>query len=158
MPHIHELYDFTVSGVLVHGDKTLLIRHKKLPIWAPPSGHVELNQTPIEALYAEILEEAGIDRSHLRLISNSPEELPPDQLTDSERIAVPFEINVHHIAGAHKHIDMGYLLMSDTDEVVPGPDESQEWKWFTAEELRALTDIPENMRLRHLYALMQTSK
>lgn len=157
MPHIHDLYDFTVSGVLVHDNKTLLIKHKKLPMWTPPAGHVELYQTPIEALHAEILEEAGIDRTHLSIVSNNPSELPPATLEDGERIAVPFEINIHNITDTHKHIDLGYLVLSDTDVVAPGEGESQEWKWFTAEELRGFAEIPENIRARHLYALERTS-
>lgn len=153
MPHIHELYDFTVSGILVHDGKTLLIKHKKLPMWTPPSGHVELDQTPLDALYAEILEEVGIDRSHLTVISNNPPELPPGVLDDSERLPLPFEINVHDITDGHKHIDMGYLLLSDTAVVTPGPGESQEWKWFSREEIETFAEIPENIRARHKYAL-----
>lgn len=153
MPHIHDLYDYSVSGVLIHDDKTLLIRHKELPIWSPPSGHVDLDQTPLDALYVEIWEEAGIDRSHLTMVLNNPPELPPGVLDDSERLPLPFEINVHDITGTHRHIDMGYLLLCDTDAVTPGPGESQEWKWFTAEELKTFQEIPENIRTRHLYAL-----
>lgn len=154
MPHIHEFYDFTVSGVLVHDNKTLLIKHKKLPMWAPPSGHIELDQTPVEALYAEILEEAGISRSHLTIISSGPPELPPGLQNDnSNRLPVPFELNVHNITETHKHIDMGYLMLCDTDAVTPGPGESQEWKWFSSEELENFAEIPENIRARHMYAL-----
>ena len=45
MAHIHTesgQFDYTVSGYLVHNNKTLLIKHKYLPIWTSPAGHIEV--------------------------------------------------------------------------------------------------------------------
>ena len=57
MPHIHDLIDFIVDAYIVHNNSVLLILHKKLKIWLPIGGHIELNEDPDEALMREIKEE-----------------------------------------------------------------------------------------------------
>ncbi len=42
MAHIHERIDFTASVYVVYENKVLLHKHKKLGVWLPPGGHVEL--------------------------------------------------------------------------------------------------------------------
>ena len=98
MGHIHSNseYDFTVSGMLVNNGKVLLIEHKYLPIWTPPAGHVELSETPIDALYKEIREEAGISKDKLHLVQ------PYTGVEDIDRVSetrhpVPFDMGVHAI-------------------------------------------------------------
>lgn len=153
MPHIHEKYDYTSSGVLVHDNKTLLIEHLYLGIWTPPAGHVELDQTPLDALYAEIEEEAGITRDHLTLVSPVTDNMDFKRRSDSYGLPIPFDMEVHPINESHSHIDSAYMLLCDTDQVNPGERESQNWKWFTAEELKGFPDVPGGVRSRGLYAI-----
>ena len=61
MAHIHEKIDFTVSICIVHENKVLLLMHKKLHIWLPPGGHIELDEDPNEAVLREAKEETGLD-------------------------------------------------------------------------------------------------
>ena len=52
-----------VGGVVIKGDKVLLVRRGKPPSegeWAIPGGSVELGETLQEAVQREILEETGI--------------------------------------------------------------------------------------------------
>lgn len=42
MAHLHEKIDFTTSVYIVRDDQVLLHKHKKLGIWLPPGGHIEL--------------------------------------------------------------------------------------------------------------------
>ena len=156
MPHIHTgdgEFDFVVAGYIVHDDKTLLIKHKYLPLWTSPSGHVETNQTPIDALYAEINEEAGISQEHLRLLDTAP--YPADRLVDpgSTKLPLPFDIDVHAITDAHSHICFSYALISDTNHVEPGPGESNTFKWFTVDELHAFTDTNDSVKSAAIYAI-----
>lgn len=161
MPHIHTddgQYDYTASGYIVHDDKILLIRHKKLPIWAPPSGHVELHQNPVDALYMEIREEAGIHKKDLTLLDPHTETAGFKRVSstgkESRRIPIPFDIDEHHFGELdHMHIDFGYILTSSTNIVKPEPDESQEYKWFTSKELDSLTESPATIIERCKYAL-----
>lgn len=155
MPHIHTedgQYDFTVAGYLVHNDKTLLIKHKYLPIWTAPAGHIEVNQTPIEALYMEIKEETGIEASHLELIETQP--YPKGfKRGESTELPLPFSFEHHAITDAHRHINMAFIVKTDTDEVVPGLGESNTFKWFTLDELREFTETNESILSEAIYAL-----
>lgn len=156
MPHIHTNngeFDLTVSGYLVHDDKTLLIKHKKLPIWTPPSGHVELNQSPIEALYMEIREEAGIHSSDLELIEthHRPENFTPSK--DAVSMPLPFDLEHHPVSDTHRHINLSYALKSHTNNVEPGPGESNTFKWFTVDELRAFGDTNSSIISSAIYAI-----
>ncbi|HEU0266772.1 MAG TPA: NUDIX domain-containing protein [Candidatus Saccharimonadaceae bacterium] len=155
MPHIHTAdgqFDFTVSGYLVYKNKTLLIRHKYLPIWTPPAGHIELDQTPVDALYAEIKEEAGIDRNHLTLIETH-QETNRFARGEATRLPVPFDVEYHQITDKHRHINLAYILTSDTNNVEPGPGESNTFKWFSADELRNFDETNASIISSALYAL-----
>lgn len=160
MPHIHTAdgqYDFTVAGYLVYKNTTLLIKHKYLPIWTPPAGHVELDQTPIEALFMEIKEESGIEASHLEIIDTQPH---AKQFKRGEAVGLPlpFDLEHHAISDAHRHINMAYIVKTDTNDVQPGAGESNTFKWFTAEELREFKDTNDSILSSALYALEYVSK
>lgn len=152
MPHIHSdsEYDYTVSGNIVFNNKLLLIKHKSLPLWTPPSGHIELDETPIQALYKEILEESGLPEAVLTL---HPTAVSPVKNADGT-LPLPFDINTHPIGDTgHQHIDLGYILSSTSDDVQPGPHESTEWKWFSKEELATFEPLTENLRQRAIFAI-----
>jgi ADP-ribose pyrophosphatase YjhB (NUDIX family) len=161
MPHIHVedgQYDFTVSGYIVNQNKCLLIRHKKLPIWGPPSGHIELHQNPIDALYMEIREEAGIHKEDLSLLETYTESKDFRRRTstgkDSTYIPIPFDIDEHTYGELpHNHVDFGYILTSMTDTVKPDVGESQEYKWFSDAELDTFTETTPTIIDRCKYAL-----
>ena len=155
MGHIHsnEQYDFTVSGILVHDNKTLLLKHKFLPIWTPPAGHIELHETPQEALYREVEEEAGIARSNLTFI-NTNQGMATFNRESSVADFVPFDIESRPIGGdGHRHIDMAYILVSTTGEVNPAAGESQELRWFSLEDLDTFTEAPVSIIKRAKFAI-----
>lgn len=156
MPHIHTKkgeFDFTVAGYLVHDDKTLLIKHKKLPIWTPPSGHIEINQSPIEALFMEIKEEAGIDKSQLELVETHAR--PSDFATSSTAVSMPlpFDLEHHPVDDTHRHINLSYALKSKTNHVEPGPGESNTFKWFTVDELRTFSETNDSIISSAIFAI-----
>ncbi|MEO5949519.1 MAG: NUDIX domain-containing protein [Candidatus Saccharimonas sp.] len=144
MPHLHtgpRETDFTVTGYVVHDERVLMQIHRKHGIWLAPGGHVEWDQTPVEALYDELEQEAGIPRSALALIATNS--LQGFILRKkSEGVPTPFDIDVHHIpateAPTHRHIDMAYALRSETDDVKPAPGESQTWEWMDVIRLDSL--------------------
>ena len=156
MPHIHTKegeYDLTVCGYIVHDDKTLLIKHKKLPLWTPPSGHVELDQSPIEALYTEIREEAGIADSHLELIETHLRPKGFKTSNDAVAMPLPFDLEHHAVGDTHRHISMSYVLKSNTNNVEPEPGESNTFKWFTVDELRAFGDTNSSIISSAIFAI-----
>ncbi len=160
MPHIHTgegQFDFTVAGYLVHKNKTLLIKHKYLPIWTPPAGHIELNQTPIDALFTEIREETGIDASHLKLIETQShtKDFKRGQAT---ALPLPFDLEYHPIIDGHQHVNLAYIVKTDTDNVEPGSGESNTFRWFTAKELHSFKDTNDSILSSALYALEYVSQ
>lgn len=156
MAHIHTAngdFDYTVAGYLVHNSKTLLIKHKYLPLWTAPAGHVEVNESPIDALYKEIDEEAGIHVSHLELIDTSPSAQGLQRSEGAVYIPVPFSMEYHTITPEHRHINMAYVLRCDTDTVHPQAGESQTYRWFSHAELEAFTETNASIRSEAMFAL-----
>lgn len=160
MPHIHTNdgeFDFTVAGFIVYRDTTLLIKHKYLPLWTPPAGHIELNQTPLDALYAEIREEAGIDEEHLTLIETEPRNVT-ERPAENQALPLPFDFEIHPIQDGHRHINMSYVLESDTNNVEPGPGESNTFKWFTIDELRDFDQTNSNIVASAIFAIQRVAE
>ena len=131
MPHIHEKIDFTATAYIVHKNTVLLRMHDKYKMWTGVGGHIELDEDPNQAVIREIQEEVG-----LSLSLDKP--LYPDTFPGYQVLVPPDFMNMHKIADGseHKHMDMIYFVRSDSTDVVPsGSDQSQEWKWFSIEDI-----------------------
>ncbi len=139
MAHIHEQYDFTVSAFIVHESKVLLLHHKKLNTWLQPGGHIELDEDPEIALWREIEEETGLRKASLKII-----ELVTSRpiSVSNKNLPIPFDFNVHPFppVPGHSHIDMSYLISSDTDVINQNLVESSDLRWFSRTEIEALKD------------------
>lgn len=132
MAHIHDKIDFVVTGFIVFQSKVLLILHKKLGLWLPPGGHIELDEDPEEALIREIQEELGID---VQIFGNKPE-----RMTDRTKfLYVPAFLDIHKISDGHRHIGMQYFCTTDTDKLTMNDGELSDYKWFSAEEIETST-------------------
>ncbi len=46
--------DWTVATFVVHEDRVLLLWHRKLSMWLPPGGHIDLHELPDEAAVREV--------------------------------------------------------------------------------------------------------
>lgn len=127
MPHIHDLIDFTVAAFIIHKNKVLMIKHKKLHAWLPVGGHIELNEDPDEALVREVKEESGLD---IQLLTSKP-----SHLKNAKSLYNPDYLNVHQISDTHKHIVLVYFAKSTTDKVTLAKEEHDDIRWFTLKEL-----------------------
>jgi 8-oxo-dGTP pyrophosphatase MutT (NUDIX family) len=137
MPHIHELYDFTASGYILHPTepKLCLHYHKKLNSWLQVGGHIELNEDPIQALHHEVEEEAGLAPDEYNILEPTNQPV----MRGSKVIPLPFSISVHPFGEtSHSHIDMAYILRSKTTRLTPKDDEAAQIDWFTIEQMREL--------------------
>jgi ADP-ribose pyrophosphatase YjhB (NUDIX family) len=96
---------FTVTGFVVHGDKTLLLWHPLLQMWVPPGGHVEDDEDPAAAVLREIREETGLDTEIV------PEEEPLG-LSYPQQLPAPHTILLersYEAAPPHQHVDLIYF-------------------------------------------------
>lgn len=136
MAHIHELIDFTVTGFVVFNQKVLLILHKKLGLWLPPGGHIELDEDPEEALLREIREECGMEVS---IWGEKPRVL-------SERtkpLHVPAFMDIHKISDSHRHVGLQYFCTTSSDAFTLNQDELNDIRWFSEADLDTIELLPE---------------
>ncbi len=157
MPHIHEKIDFTVDVLIVYENKVLIRKHEKYDKWLAVGGHIELDETPDQAALREVQEEVGLK---IKLIPSRKMPIYNNPESEYEELVPPWYANIHRINDSHKHISFIYFATSESDLVVPEyeDDISNEWKWFTKEELLAPTlQIWERVRYYALTALEETS-
>jgi ADP-ribose pyrophosphatase YjhB (NUDIX family) len=127
MPHIHEVYDFTVGVYIVHDKKVLLVNHPRYNMWAPIGGHIELHEDPEEALFREIAEETGLK---VVILSSKPS----IQSKGTKPIFTPNYVDVHEANAPHKHINFTYFAKAQNENAQLST-EHTELKWFTQQEL-----------------------
>ena len=128
MAHIHELFDFTVTAVIINQNRVLLVNHPRYNKWIPVGGHIELDEDPEEALYKEIREETGLE--NIRILSSKPDFDSPG----TKPLLTPNYVDVHEANLPHKHISFTYFAVSDSPDFVLS-DEHDAMRWFTEAEL-----------------------
>ena len=127
---------FTTSVYILKKAQILLLMHPKLKKWLPPGGHIEKNETPIEAARREVDEETG-----LRVTFLSDEHVWVNRW-NAKSFERPFlclleEIPPHGDQAAHQHIDLIYLAkLNEGSQTRPCPDHPL--RWFILEEVEEL--------------------
>ena len=145
MAHIHTgigEHDHTVGAYIVRLDgsepRVFLHMHKKLGRLLPLGGHIELNETPWQAIAHELLEESGYTLSDLKT-------LQPKQRIESLYSAIihpyPVVMNTHNITADHFHSDTSYAFVADGEpQFKVGDGESNDLRWLTRSELNQLQE------------------
>ena len=129
---------FTSTAFVLHPieDKVLLHWHSKVKAWLPPGGHIENNETPVEAVKRETFEETGI---HIKLynFNSSMSEIP---FSDVKEIPAPYTILLENINdpenGEHIHIDMIYF-----SEALKISDLKDGWFWVNENDLKGNVNL-----------------
>lgn len=131
MAHIHEKIDFTASVYIVRGDKVLLHMHKKLGMWLPPGGHIELDEDPNQAAIREAKEETGLD---IQLVGET--KAYEDSRYLPRDLVPPAILNRHFFdeAHTHEHVDMAFFARAPVGDPVP-EEGGGEVRWFTKEDI-----------------------
>jgi 8-oxo-dGTP pyrophosphatase MutT (NUDIX family) len=158
MPHIHTQpgqHDHTASAYLFRVDmnepKVLLHMHKKFGKYMQFGGHIELDETPWQAITHELLEESGYSIEQISVLQ------PKDRiakLTDAAMHPHPVTHSTHALPNKHFHTDVAYAFTVDNaPKTLPSDGESTDIRSFTRSELVDLPDdsIIENVREIALY-------
>ncbi len=141
MGHIHtepNQHDFTTSAYIIRKVddewKCLVHHHKKLGKLLQIGGHIELTETPWQALAHEIREESGYDLSELRLLQ--PKSISTSIISDAIVHPLPLLLNTHTFSSDHFHTDLGYgFIAKHTPSRPPHMDESQDIRWYSLSEI-----------------------
>lgn len=141
MPHIHtqpDQHDMTVSGYIVRmdGDTPLCLvhMHRKIGKLMQVGGHIELNETPWQAMAHELAEESGYQLSELAVLQHTK-----DRVQEAHNVShpVPFLMNTHNVGNNHYHSDLCYAFIADTvPEQLAAEGESSDLRWVTLDDLR----------------------
>lgn len=143
MPHIHAgegEHDLTVTAYIVRVDqgepRALLHMHRKLNILLPVGGHVEVSETPWQAIAHELKEEAGYDFHQLQILQ------PPSRVRKMSKVVqhpYPLSMNTHAITPTHFHTDIEYGFITNEDPLHPIDDgEATDIRWLSGAEIDAL--------------------
>lgn len=128
-----ELLEGHVTGSAFVVDKSLsyvlMTHHRKLDKWLQLGGHADGEPDVYKVAMAEAKEESGLTALSRVRFAKEP---------------TPFDIDVHSIPARkeepeHVHYDIRYLIMADKNEPLMMSDESNDLKWFTLSEARAVT-------------------
>lgn len=119
--------------------KVLMIKHKKLMKWVVPGGHIELNETPIDAAKREVLEETALEKinflsfMHKKIddFENVKWELPPE-------FCFIEKIPKNSKEESHEHIDYIYVAIVNSCDVKLNSNEADDIKWFSVDELNCV--------------------
>ncbi|MDP2630658.1 MAG: NUDIX domain-containing protein [Candidatus Uhrbacteria bacterium] len=137
---------FTATTYIVYRTKVLLHMHKKLGFWIPVGGHIDRDEIPEDAAVREIKEESGLDVA----LYNPDERI---DMNDARQLMRPMHILLEDINQFHQHIDFIYYALSDTDVLSPQDGETTNLKWFARDEIKALKDVPGNVKALSLQAI-----
>ena len=155
MPHIHTesgQHDHTASAYIFRTDfsepKIMLHLHKKIGKYLQFGGHIELNETPWQAVVHEIREESGYDIDQLQILQ------PHKRIryfTDAIIHPQPISHSTHPFGSGlnHFHTDIAYAMVTnEPPKQNPEAGESTDIIFLTKAEIAAMPDakIPPNVR------------
>lgn len=147
---------FTATAFVVDSNnRTLLIHHKRLGRWMPPGGHIDPNETPEETAKRECKEETGLD---VEIVGDHQNDLFADNSEEGRMLIKPIAMLLENIPAseergepAHQHMDFLFIAkpLEESQELILAEEEGHEIRWFTKEEIAALsekTDIFSNVK------------
>lgn len=155
MPHIHTgegEHDLTASAFIIREFNGLFAilfhKHKKIGRIMMPGGHVELTETPFQAVIREIAEETGYFRSQLHPMERTLRTGSLGFINHED--PQPFHMNTHKIQDnpTHFHTDLSYVFFVNEDpKGSPIEGESNEFYWLGQHSIAYNEQIPRNVRL-----------
>jgi ADP-ribose pyrophosphatase YjhB (NUDIX family) len=159
----------TSVGALVHKEKIMLVKHKKMSVWLLPGGHVNENELPHTTAEREFWEETGIRVKAISGYQNI-------EGVESEYLPIPILVNLHWISeenyrgrkksdqpnrrrisnkfpkGCEQHYSFVYLVELEGNNIKykQNVEETDGIGWFTKNEiddLETTDDIKNEIRM-----------
>jgi 8-oxo-dGTP pyrophosphatase MutT (NUDIX family) len=131
---------------LVNSEKKVLLTwNKNLQTWIPVGGHIDLGETPMDAITREVKEETGIDFEFVH---------DRESLRDGDVDVMPL-YRVHLDYPKHHGTHMNFVFIGkckDYDKDKMETDEQEKLRWFSEEEL-IREEMLENVRNSSLEAI-----
>lgn len=143
MPHIHTepgQHDMTVSAYVIRqredGEWLCLVHmHRKIDMLMQAGGHIELNQTPWQAMAAELKDETGYDLTDITILQWS---LPPI-ISRAITHPGPLLMNTHNAGEGHFHSDICYGFVARSEPPRSTAEgESKDLRWLSLSDLQVL--------------------
>jgi len=161
MPHIHNeknQHDLTVTAFVIRigtpEPVALLHMHTKQKVLLPVGGHVELDETPWQAISHELAEESGYQLDQLHILQ------PISRIKTMTKVVqhpYPLSMITHDLPLEHYHTDIEYgFVTSENPRLKIGKEESGDIRWLTKKEL---SDLPSSMifdNIRETYNFLFT--
>ena len=139
---------FTATTFISTQTHTLLHFHQKNKLWLPAGGHIEKNETPIEAAKREALEETGL---YIEILPTNEDFqfIEPIQITSPVSILLE-DIEATITEPKHQHIDLIFFAKPVRLNEINIPNE---WYWVSEEELTNDRLFNENISKGNGFAL-----
>lgn len=145
MAHIHTgpgQHDMTVSGYIIRQREDgawlcLVHMHRKIGKLMQIGGHIELQETPWQAVAHELYEESGYSLAELMVL-----QFTTDSVEASGNVThpVPFTVNTHRVGGleaTHYHSDLCFGFVAQAAPIGSvAATESTDLRWLTVAELK----------------------
>jgi len=144
---------FTAITHIVHNNKALLQFHKKYNMWVPVGGHMERDELPHEAALREVKEECGLDVEIYKHDLDTKMDAKNAKL-----IIAPMHMVLVNMNPNHQHIDFIFYATSASPDFTPSPNEAKEMKWLSAQEIKNINEMPDNVRVLALEAIKLLKK
>ena len=142
---------FVATGLVVDEkcERVLLVNHKKLKTWLPPSGHidVEKDELPDHCVVREVMEETGLE---VEIISEAFDVAS----AKVETLHSPLVVQLEEIDEFHQHVDFQYLCKIVGGKLHEGiREEHEEARWFDELSLKESEALQNDVRENAFLAL-----
>ena len=147
----------TAAGVLIHENKVLLIKHKKLGTWMCPGGHLDKGELHFQAAEREFWEETGLE---VKAYTPRSLSIKSNKQSKTQFLPNPFVSNLHWISqenyqarltgknskdrqwskGCEQHFGAAFLVKAIDGKLNfhQNTEETDGIAWFTLGEVLAL--------------------
>src|SRR5215813_7815993 len=131
---------FTASAIVFNDqEQVLLVHHNKIGKWLYPSGHIDPNEDPAQAAQREVLEETGI---RTQVITGELFTHPAVTPHAAPYAIIEMDV-VDAKVGAHRHIDLVYVLRATSGTLSAQLAEVAGVQWIPVTDLTTLDTPPE---------------